>query len=205
MSRRKPLRRMSSACGMSSAGCSARRECPGCSGRARGSECRRRPAPCREGLLAVGAGEGDVAAGVPVLGEDDVVELRGEGVDAGEDGVAVSDRERAAGEEVELHVDDEQGIGCAQGDAHGSDCTSAAVAAGETASRYAERVTPQQIQARGERILGRQLGRAMLMMTVLLCAAMARAAERGGPAATGVLDGVVNDVGGTPVAGRRWC
>jgi hypothetical protein len=37
-----------------------------------------------KGLLAgVGAGEGDVAAGVPVLGEDDVVEAGGERVDAG--------------------------------------------------------------------------------------------------------------------------
>jgi hypothetical protein len=64
-------------------------------------------------------------------------------------------------------------------------------------------VTPQQIQARGERILGRQLGRAMLVMTVLLCAAMAGGQQSAGGTATGVLDGVVNDVGGTPVEGAQ--
>jgi len=57
-------------------------------------------------LKAVGAGEGDVVERVPVLGEDDVVEAGGEGVDAGEDGVAVGDGQGAAGEKVQLHVDD---------------------------------------------------------------------------------------------------
>lgn len=67
---------------------------------------------------AVGAGEGDMAAGVPVLGEEYVVEARGEGVDPGDDGVAAWDRERAAGEEVELHVDDEEGVCWAEGHGH---------------------------------------------------------------------------------------
>ena len=44
-----------------------------------------------KGLKAVGAGEGDMVAGVPVLGEDDVGEAGGEGVDAGEDGIAAGD------------------------------------------------------------------------------------------------------------------
>ena len=42
-------------------------------------------------FFAVGGGEGDVLGGVPVLGEDDVVEFFGEGVDEGDDGVAVGD------------------------------------------------------------------------------------------------------------------
>ena len=48
---------------------------------------------------------------MPVLGEDDVVKVCGEGVDAGQDGVAIRDRQRAAGQEVQLHVDDQQRIG----------------------------------------------------------------------------------------------
>ena len=67
-----------------------------------------------EWLLVVGAGEGDVATGMPVLGEDNVVEMRGEGVDTGYDRIAISDRECAAGEEVDLHVDDEQRVGWAE-------------------------------------------------------------------------------------------
>ena len=51
-------------------------------------------------LAGVGAGEGDVVAGVPVLGEDDMVEAGGEGVDAGDDGVAVGYGQGTAGEEV---------------------------------------------------------------------------------------------------------
>ena len=42
-------------------------------------------------LFVVGGGEGDVLGWVPVLGEDDVVEFFGEGVDEGDDGVAVGD------------------------------------------------------------------------------------------------------------------
>jgi len=62
-------------------------------------------------VKAVGAGEGDVVRGMPVLGEDDLVEAGGEGVDAGEEGVAVRDGQGAAGEKVQLHVDDEEGVG----------------------------------------------------------------------------------------------
>ena len=43
------------------------------------------------GLLGVGGGEGNVLGGVPVLGEDDVVEFLREGVDGGEYGVAIGD------------------------------------------------------------------------------------------------------------------
>lgn len=40
-------------------------------------------------LAGVGGGEGDVLWRVPVLGEDDVGEFLSEGVDKGDDGVAV--------------------------------------------------------------------------------------------------------------------
>ena len=39
--------------------------------------------------VGVGCGEGDVLRRMPVLGEDDVVEFFGEGVDEGDDGVAI--------------------------------------------------------------------------------------------------------------------
>ena len=64
-----------------------------------------------EGLFVVGRGEGDVLGWVPVLGEDDVVEFSGEDVDRGDDDVTVWDRQIAAGHEVILDVDDEQGVG----------------------------------------------------------------------------------------------
>lgn len=64
-----------------------------------------------EGLLVMGAGERDVMGGVPVLGDDDVFEAIGEGVEVGDDLVGVGDGEGAAGEEVVLHVDDEEGVG----------------------------------------------------------------------------------------------
>ena len=67
-----------------------------------------------KGLKAVGAGEGDVAVGVPVLREDYVVEAGGEGVDAGQNGVAVRDGQGAVGKKVQLHVDDEEGVGMAE-------------------------------------------------------------------------------------------
>lgn len=59
----------------------------------------------------VGGGEGNVLGGVPVLGEDDVVELFCEGVDEGDYGVAVWDGQCAAGHEVVLDVDDEECVG----------------------------------------------------------------------------------------------
>ena len=65
-----------------------------------------------EGLLAgVGAGEGDVVGGCQSWVRRTWVEAGGEGVDAGDDGVAAGDGEGSAGEEVELHVDDEEGVG----------------------------------------------------------------------------------------------
>ncbi len=64
----------------------------------------------------VGAGEGDVAGGVPVLGEEDVGEAAAEAVDERDDLVAVLDGEMAAGAEVVLQVDDEQGVGGARSD-----------------------------------------------------------------------------------------
>lgn len=64
------------------------------------------------GLSAgVGAGEGDVLLGVPILGEEDVLELVGEGVDARNKGVSFDNGEGAAGAEVILNIDDEEGVG----------------------------------------------------------------------------------------------
>jgi hypothetical protein len=64
-----------------------------------------------EGELAgMGAGEGDVAEGVPVLSEDDVGKAGGDSVDSREDGVAVGEGEGAPGKEVALHVDDQKHV-----------------------------------------------------------------------------------------------
>lgn len=48
---------------------------------------------------------------MPVLREEDVVERCGECVNSGDDLVTTPDGERAAGEEVDLHVDDEEDVG----------------------------------------------------------------------------------------------
>jgi hypothetical protein len=63
------------------------------------------------GLLVVRGGEGDVLGGMPVLGEDYVVELLCEGVDERNDLIAVGYGEVAAGAEVVLDVDDYEGVG----------------------------------------------------------------------------------------------
>jgi hypothetical protein len=47
---------------------------------------------------------------VPVLGEKNVVEALGEGVDGGDDGVAFFYFERASGAEVILEIDDEESV-----------------------------------------------------------------------------------------------
>ena len=70
-------------------------------------------------LFAVRAGEGDMAARVPILGKDDVIELFGEGVDAGDDGIAIADLQSSANaverrKEVALHVVDEESVGGAE-------------------------------------------------------------------------------------------
>ena len=100
----------------------------------------------RKGFEVMSAGEGDVIAGMPVLGEDDVVEAGGEGVDAGDDGVAVGDSERAAGEEVELYVDDEQGVRGVQRVESESHTTIVRIVNAWT--RYAQRV--RRLRMRGE-------------------------------------------------------
>jgi hypothetical protein len=51
---------------------------------------------------------------MPVLGKDDVVELHCESIDARQDDIAFVDGQRAAGKEVALHVDDEEGVGGAK-------------------------------------------------------------------------------------------
>src|ERR1035441_427118 len=64
------------------------------------------------GLCAgVRAGKGDVAARVPVLGEDYMIESCGERVDGGDDLVAARNRQAAAGAEVVLQIDDQQRVG----------------------------------------------------------------------------------------------
>ena len=57
----------------------------------------------------VEAGVG-TALGVPVLGEDDVLEERSDAVDDGNDSVALGHGQRAAEEEVVLHVNDEEDV-----------------------------------------------------------------------------------------------
>jgi hypothetical protein len=66
-------------------------------------------------LLAMRAGKRDVSARVPILGEEDVVELLREGIDAGDDGVALTDFKGSADaverrKEVSLHVDDKESV-----------------------------------------------------------------------------------------------
>ena len=51
-----------------------------------------------------------MAGRMPILGQRDIGEASGEAVDERHDGVAVADRQRAAGHEIILHVDDEKDI-----------------------------------------------------------------------------------------------
>jgi hypothetical protein len=55
---------------------------------------------------------------MPVLGEDDMIEFFGEGVNEGDDGVAVCYGQGAAGHEVVLDVDDEECVGGLEADGH---------------------------------------------------------------------------------------
>ena len=57
------------------------------------------------------AGKRDMALRVPVLGQDDMIELRCERVDTGNDLVAALNLERAAGQEVKLHIDNKENVG----------------------------------------------------------------------------------------------
>src|SRR5260370_38788682 len=47
---------------------------------------------------------------MPIVGQHDMAEAHGEPIDDRHDRVAVGDRERAAGAEIVLHVDDQQQI-----------------------------------------------------------------------------------------------
>ena len=62
------------------------------------------------------AGEGMMSRRMPVLGEDDVFEMRRDLVDYRDDLVTARDGQRSAGAEVVLHVDDEEDI--LRGDVH---------------------------------------------------------------------------------------
>lgn len=73
-----------------------------------------------EGLPVVRGDEGDVLGGMPVLGEDDVVECLREGVDDGNNLIAFGYCEVPTRAEVVLDVDDEQSVGGLEGDRHGS-------------------------------------------------------------------------------------
>ena len=61
-------------------------------------------------LSGVGAGEGGMRGGVPVLGEDDVPEFGSDAVNDGDHRVAVGYGQRATGAEVVLHVDDNEDV-----------------------------------------------------------------------------------------------
>ena len=61
-------------------------------------------------LARMRGGEGDVAGGVPILGQHDMGEALAEAVDERHDRIAVADRQRAAGHEIILHVDDEKDV-----------------------------------------------------------------------------------------------
>ncbi len=62
------------------------------------------------GFPLVGVGEGVMTERMPVLGEDNVLEARGDGVDYRDDLVAARHGQSAAGAEVILHVDDEEEV-----------------------------------------------------------------------------------------------
>lgn len=93
-----------------------------------------------EGIEVVRAGEGNVVGGVPVLGEDDVVEAGGECVDAGDNLVAAGDGECSAGQEVELHVDDEKCVIGSEHEGHEPLYEPKRVIWGECMRRYSRRV-----------------------------------------------------------------
>ena len=65
-------------------------------------------------------GERGVIGGMPVLRRHDMREAAHQPVDAGDHGVAVGHGERAAGAEIVLHVDGEEGVAVAVDAQHGS-------------------------------------------------------------------------------------
>lgn len=71
------------------------------------------------GMFArMGASKRDVPGGMPVLGEDDVMEFLRKLVDDGNDLLAFGYGERSAGAEVVLEIDDQESIGRLWGDCH---------------------------------------------------------------------------------------
>ena len=65
-------------------------------------------------LVGVGAGEGNVGRGMPVLGEDDVGKVDDECVDEGDNSVRAGYGQAAARAEVILEIDDEERVGEAE-------------------------------------------------------------------------------------------
>src|SRR5579875_1187891 len=58
----------------------------------------------------MGAGEAYMSPRVPVGRQQHVVELACQGIYAGDDGIAIRNRQRSAGQKVRLHVDHEKSV-----------------------------------------------------------------------------------------------
>ena len=74
------------------------------------------------------AGERLMPRRMPVLGENDVLESRCDGVDDGDDLVAAGNRQRSARAEIILHVGDEENV--LRGDlnfVHGNTCVTCVI------------------------------------------------------------------------------
>ena len=55
-------------------------------------------------------GEGAMARRMPILGQDDMIEAFGKAIDDRNHAIAVGNRQRTAGAEIVLHVDNQQQI-----------------------------------------------------------------------------------------------
>jgi hypothetical protein len=178
-----------------------------------------------ERLEVVGAGKGDMACRVPVLGEDDVIEAGGQGVDAGDDFVAAGDGKGTAGQEVQLHVDDQESVGGTKRESHellyeAGRCTGGGIGA------FGGRQYPQKVICRSTlpRPFWRWLDFRLLgvaAMCALICWPLRSVAQDAGRAArlpdapssmleaqavplvTGSVSGTVTDVSGAFVSGAQ--
>jgi hypothetical protein len=173
-----------------------------------------------KGFEVVGAGEGDVARGVPVLGEDDVVEAGSERVDTGNDLVAVGNGQRAAGHEVNLHVDDQEGVGVAKGEGHEPLYEHESGIGSTGARQYPQRVIPRQTMLRRFRLrLNLRLLGAVALCAMVCCglesvgqettrlpdapSSLVDAQRQAGQVITGSISGTVTDVSGAYVSGAK--
>jgi hypothetical protein len=127
----------------------------------------RRVDAVREGLKTVCAGKGDVSCGVPVLGEDHVVEVRSKCVEAGDDVRAAGNGKGcgvlgATGQKIALHVDEQKGVGGEERQVH------APLYGGRQAKRYARKVIPSQALLRVRRAPACPLLGALLLGLLLV-------------------------------------